>query len=123
MRCRTRIALAAALATGLLAGPVVALADDTPPAAKPPRITIGTDPSEPLVPPLDLRAPALTQVFSPAALQLMLVEQEEANEDVPDVRVQSPRATPEVPRGMFRAIPWAITHPTQAWRVLAPLSD
>jgi hypothetical protein len=53
----------------------------------------------------------------------MLVEQEEANDEPADVRVQSPRAAPDVPRGMFRAIPWAIMHPTQSWRVLTPLTD
>ncbi len=73
--------------------------------------------------PLDLRAPAVTDLFSPAALQLMLVEQQETNSEPDDVRVQSPRATPDVPHGMFRALPWAIMHPTQSWRILAPISQ
>ena len=90
-----------------------------------PSADITPPPQLALSPPLDLRAPALTQLFSPVALQLMLVEQQETNEEEEpaDVRVQSPRATPDVPRGLFRALPWAVMHPTQSWRVLTPITQ
>jgi hypothetical protein len=119
MSDRTRSWMTASVTALLLGAATAASAQQ----AAPTQVTIGTEPGQRLAPPLDLRAPAVTQVFSPAALQLMLVEQEEANDEPVDVRVQSPRAAPDVPRGMFRAIPWAIMHPTQSWRVLTPLTD
>ena len=46
---------------------------------------------------------------------------------MPEVSVQSPRYQMPVPQdqtsaplGAFRAIPWAVAHPPQAWRVLLP---
>jgi hypothetical protein len=127
MSDRTRSWMTASVTASLLGAATAASAQQAAPTAPTPapqtQVTIGTEPGQRLAPPLDLRAPAVTQVFSPAALQLMLVEQEEANDEPVDVRVQSPRAAPDVPRGMFRAIPWAIMHPTQSWRVLTPLTD
>jgi hypothetical protein len=106
----------------LLVGATAALGQEAAPSPSA-QITAGITPGGRLgPPPLDLRAPALTQVFTPATLQLMLVEQQE-NEDVADVRVQSGRAAPDVPRGLFRAIPWAVMHPTQSWRLVTPVTE
>ena len=117
---RKRSWFMAGASAALLGAVSVAGAQETTPSPEftpPPQLALS--------PPLDLRAPALTQLFSPAALQLMLVEQEETNDDQEpaDVRVQSPRATPDVPRGLFRALPWAVMHPTQSWRILAPITQ
>jgi hypothetical protein len=120
-RKRSFLALGTISALVLVAA-TAALAQEAAPSPSA-QITAGVIPGERLgPPPLDLRAPALTQVFTPATLQLMLVEQQD-NEDVADVRVQSERAAPDVPRGLFRAIPWAIMHPTQSWRVITPVTE
>jgi len=112
--------LMAGASVALLGAASIAGAQET--AAPSPGVT--PRPQLALPAPLDLRTPAVTQLFSPAALQLMLVEQQETNDDeATDVRVQSPRATPDVPRGLFRALPWAVMHPTQSWRVLTPITE
>jgi len=57
----------------------------------------------------------------PVTGQLLGVEPDEA--DLLEVTVQSRRPEEQVPQGAFRAIPWAFTHPSQAWRILTPVTD
>lgn len=71
--------------------------------------------------PLDLRAPAITRVFSEAELQQKLDEPEEIHEQA-TVQVQGERQITPVSVGLM-AIPWAIVHPTQAWRILMPVPE
>lgn len=40
-----------------------------------------------------------------------------------DVTVETTHYETPVPRGQLRAIPWAILHPLQAWRIFAPVTD
>jgi len=69
--------------------------------------------------PLDLRlgddtaARALARLPSVAADEVQTAE----------VTVEGPRPQVPVPDGAFRAVPWALTHPSQAWRILAPVTD
>jgi len=70
---------------------------------------------------LDLRAPALTRVFSQAELEQKLPETAEVHE-TEIVQVQGERQITPVSVGLM-AIPWAIIHPTQAWRILMPLQE
>lgn len=74
--------------------------------------------------PLDLRAPDITQLFSQQELQRVLAST--IDPDIEEVEVEGARGrapppdTPTVWRGILSPF-WAITHPTQAWRILAPL--
>ncbi|HVY80215.1 MAG TPA: hypothetical protein VG994_04470 [Steroidobacteraceae bacterium] len=70
---------------------------------------------------LDLRAPPITRVFSEAELQQKLEEPDEIHE-APTVQVEGERPTTPVSVGIL-AIPWAIVHPTQAWRIFAPVPE
>jgi len=71
--------------------------------------------------PLDLRAPAITRVFSEAELQQKLEEPQEIHE-TETVQVQGERQLTPVSVGLM-AIPWAVIHPTQAWRIFMPVPD
>jgi hypothetical protein len=75
--------------------------------------------------PLDLRAPDITRLFSQQELQRVLAKTLDA--DIEEVEVEGARGrrapppdTPTVWPGILAPF-WAITHPTQAWRILAPL--
>jgi hypothetical protein len=71
---------------------------------------------------LDLRAPAITRVFSEAELQQKLEEPEEQIHEQATVQVQGERQITPVSVGLM-AIPWAIVHPTQAWRIFMPVPE
>lgn len=72
--------------------------------------------------PLDLRAPDVRRIVSAAALR------EPLPTDGDEVTIESRRApvpdpaTPAVPGGIAAPF-WAIRHPTQAWRILAPVPN
>jgi hypothetical protein len=71
---------------------------------------------------LDLRAPELSRVFSQAELAQKLEDPDEAYDVQETVQVQGERQLPQVSAGLM-AIPWAVIHPTQAWRILMPVPD
>jgi hypothetical protein len=71
---------------------------------------------------LDLRAPPITRVFSEAELQQKLDESGEEIHEPATVQVQGERQITPVSVGLM-AIPWAIVHPTQAWRILMPVPE
>lgn len=73
-------------------------------------------------PAMDLRAPALTRVFTQAQLSEKLEEPEEEYDATETVQVEGAREMTPVSVGLM-AIPWAIIHPTQAWRILMPVPD
>ena len=71
---------------------------------------------------LDLRAPALERVFTPAQLADMTRPRDEYEEalSVQSVKVQTDRDEPVyVPSG-FAGIGWAVRNPSQAWRLFVP---
>jgi hypothetical protein len=71
---------------------------------------------------LDLRAPPSTQIFSEAELQQKLEDPNEEIHEAPTVQVEGERQVTPVSVGLM-AIPWAIVHPSQAWRIFMPMQD
>jgi hypothetical protein len=69
--------------------------------------------------PLDLRLDDDTAARALAGLPNLVGEEAQTTE----VTVEGPRAQAPVPEGAFRAVPWALTHPAQAWRIFAPVTD
>ncbi len=79
---------------------------------------------------MDLHAPPLNQIYSRSELRYILAADDsgaEAGADsAAEVSVKSTRATvrvPGVPGNQLQAVPWAILHPTQAWRIFTPLVE
>ena len=74
-------------------------------------------------PPLDLRAPDIEDVLTPQQIADALASTREGNIEeieVEGVRTQAPPSSPDV--WMAIAAPfWALLHPTQAWRIFAPI--
>jgi len=70
--------------------------------------------------PLNLDAPALSRMYSRAQLRYILNQPDADVVDVQDVSVQGEHYV-AVPMGQLQAIPWAILHPTQAWRIFTPV--
>jgi hypothetical protein len=78
--------------------------------------------STPQVAALDLRAPEISRVFTPAQLSEKLQDPDEQYAVTETVQVEGERQLAPVSVGLM-AIPWAIIHPTQAWRILMPVQD
>lgn len=77
----------------------------------------------PAAKPLDLRAPDITKLYTAEQLNRILART--LKDDIEEVEVEG-RRVPVEPRsptvwGGIAAPIWAILHPTQAWRILAPL--
>ena len=72
--------------------------------------------------PLDLRPPDVAKLYTPEQIKAMLAR---ARDDAEPVEVESTREPPPtVTPYVWRAIAapfWALLHPTQAWRIFAPL--
>lgn len=90
-----------------------------------PSVTPST--TSPVTPPqrLDLRAPDITKIFSAARLQQVLSKVNDPS--IEEVEVEGrrsgqplPPSTPIVWPGIFAPV-WALMHPTQSWRIIAPL--
>lgn len=78
-------------------------------------------PSQQAVRRLDLRAPDVTKIYSAQQLRSLLMQASGA--ELEEVQVRRPYtqpATPAVWRGIAAPF-WAVLHPLQAWRILAPL--
>ncbi len=74
--------------------------------------------------PLALQAPPLSHVIGHQELRYILAYNEDASadpEDVESVNVETRKAPVTVPMGQLYALPWAFMHPTQAWRIFAPV--
>jgi hypothetical protein len=70
---------------------------------------------------LDLRAPDITHLFTSEQISRVLATT--FHENIEEVEVEGDRnirSTPDVWPGIFAPI-WALAHPTQAWRIFAPL--
>jgi hypothetical protein len=61
-------------------------------------------------------------VFSEAELQQPLEDPYEQIHEQPTVQVEGERQVTPVSVGLM-AIPWAIVHPTQAWRIFMPVPE
>jgi hypothetical protein len=71
---------------------------------------------------LDLRFPDITELFTPEQIQQMLANTRSDEDDFETVEVQGARVpnTPVVWGGLGAPM-WAALHPTQAWRIIAPI--
>jgi hypothetical protein len=70
---------------------------------------------------LDLRAPDVTHLFTQEQINSVIAST--FRENIEEVEVEGERNIPATPRvwpGIFAPI-WAMAHPTQAWRIIAPL--
>jgi hypothetical protein len=95
-----------------------AWADDPPP-----RFSATAQESAPprLLRVLDLKAPDIKDVMSADEIAAALPNPDETELDGPEtVQVRGAVPAPYVPGG-FAALYWAVTHPIQSWRVIAPV--
>lgn len=102
---------------------LVAMAMSGPIAAEePPEPAAADDSVAEKSQPLDLRPPDVTKLYTPEQIKAMLAR---ARDDAEPVEVESTREPPPtVTPYVWRAIAapfWALLHPTQAWRIFAPL--
>jgi hypothetical protein len=70
---------------------------------------------------MDLRAPPLSHIYPSKELQYILAMDSSEADSAEEVSVKGSKYLVPVPLGQLQAIPWAILHPTQAWRVFTPL--
>ena len=73
--------------------------------------------------PLDLRPPDITKLYTPRQLDRLIAKMEAQNIEeieVEGARVPPPTFTPRVWPGIAAPF-WALFHPTQAWRIFAPI--
>ncbi len=101
---------------------VVMLVCVTASAAEPESVSTRKEVSTPSKP-LDLRTPDITKILSAEELDRLVrgtIDQDIEEVKVEGVRELSPPDTPVVWPG-FLAPLWALAHPTQAWRIFAPL--
>jgi len=96
-----------------------AWADDPPPKLS---VTAQNSTQPPrLVKVLDLKSPDIHDVMSANEIAAAAALPDPDEVDMPEtVQVQGAVPAPYVPGG-FAALYWGVTHPLQAWRVLAPV--
>jgi hypothetical protein len=85
--------------------------------------TANDSPSASPAKPLDLRAPDITKILSPEQLQQLIANLRDENAEVDEVQVERPNQLPP-PKPAWTGLMapfWALSHPTQAWRIFAPL--
>jgi hypothetical protein len=70
--------------------------------------------------PLDLRAPDIRTLVAEAELRRRLDEPYEQLELQEQVQVEGTRPETYLPIGIA-SLPWAVMHPTQAWRIFLPI--
>jgi len=107
---KIRAGSALLLAAGLILTGADVLADDEATAATPAK-------------PLDLRAPQITKLYTPRQLDRLIAKMEAENIEeieVEGARIPAPTFTPRVWPGIAAPF-WALFHPTQSWRILAPI--
>ena len=70
--------------------------------------------------PLDLKAPDIHRIVSEVQLREPLDEPQETIIEQEQVQVQGSRPEIDLPIGIA-SLPWAVMHPTQAWRIFLPV--
>jgi hypothetical protein len=73
---------------------------------------------------LDLSAPPLSHIYPSKDLQFIMAYDPDSDDAPGEVSVKGSKQAVVVPGGpgnQFVAIPWALLHPTQAWRILTPI--
>ena len=75
--------------------------------------------------PLDLHTPPLNRIMPSAELRYIMAN-DDADADLPtEVSVKGTKTVvvPGAPGNQLQAIPWALVHPMQAWRIFTPLQQ
>jgi hypothetical protein len=62
-------------------------------------------------------------VLTPEQVQSFIAEPDENAPTPDDVTVDQPHYAEPVPTGAFAALPWALLHPLEAWRIFAPITE
>ncbi len=70
---------------------------------------------------LDLTAPPLSRIYGREQLQYILAADSTDTEEAQEVNVKGEKYLMPVPTSQLWAIPWALMHPSQAWRVFMPI--
>ena len=70
---------------------------------------------------LDLRAPPLSRIYGREQLQYILAADSTDTEEAQEVNVKGEKYLMPVPTSQLWAVPWALMHPSQAWRVFMPI--
>lgn len=70
---------------------------------------------------LDLSLPPLRLVLTPQQLAELTTPSDDG--PMEDVTVSEPPYVTPVPKGQVRALTWALLHPLDAWRILAPITS
>lgn len=103
--------------------PAAAPAASASPAASsaPAKVAAARKTSVPQRSTLDLQAPPLSHIYPREQLQYIMAVDSTDADDAQEVNVKGEKYLMPVPRSQFQAIPWALMHPTQAWRIFTPL--
>jgi hypothetical protein len=72
---------------------------------------------------MDLQAPPLSHIYPRQQLQYILAIDNSEVDDAQEVSVKGEKYLMPVPKSQFQAIPWALMHPTEAWRVFTPIEE
>jgi hypothetical protein len=121
-RVGTTVALLAAASLAQAQSPTPASA--SAPNATPTR-SHGVKAARPAARPLDLQAPPLSHIYSQKELRYILAYDPDDESDT-EVSVKGSKPAinvPVTPGNQLLALPWALLHPTQAWRVFTPIEQ
>jgi hypothetical protein len=127
MEVKNSVAFVAVLATAALAPLCVraqGAASAAPASSAPARLAHAVKKKAPVAAErsaLDLRAPPLSHIYPSRELQYILAVDTSDADSAQEISVSEAKYVAPVPMGQLQAIPWAILHPTQAWRVFTPL--
>jgi len=74
---------------------------------------------------LDLHTPPLNHIMPSAQLRYIMANDDADADSATEVSVKGTKTVvvPGAPGNQLQAIPWAIFHPTQAWRIFTPLEQ
>ncbi len=72
--------------------------------------------------PLDLSPPPLYLVLTPEQIEALTTDDQDAPL-IEEVTVRKPDYESPIPVGPFRALPWALLHPLEAWKIIMPITD
>jgi hypothetical protein len=81
--------------------------------------------SRPAAKSLDLHTPPLNHLYSASQLRYMMAYDPDDMSDS-EVSVKGNKAAvnvPVTPGNQLMAVPWALLHPTQAWRIFTPVEN
>ena len=111
----------------MLASAALAHAQTPAPAASsgPAKASHTSKKTRPAAAGMDLHAPPLSHIYPRQELQYIMAYDPDAETDG-EVSVKGSKApvnVPVAPGNQLQAIPWALLHPTQAWRILTPIES